>query len=117
MDEHRKMAEKIYKEINEIRKFANEADESTESNRVWVETYGDITCDDIIPVIIEHALRTTASKSEKDGYRKGVEDSAKIASESDKLEGGCYGGPSSCEYGCGMVISEAIRKIITGETK
>lgn len=72
MDDHRKMAEKIYKEINEIRKFANEADESTESNRVWVETYGDITCDDIIPVIIEHALRTTASKSEKDGWNEAI---------------------------------------------
>jgi hypothetical protein len=61
MDEHRNMARELF---NDWHNSAVDVDLCSSNQEVLVE-------------MIEAKLRTTASKSEKDGYRRGVEDSAK----------------------------------------
>jgi hypothetical protein len=60
MDEHRKMAEEVLRKP--------EIDASLHLTNIGFN---------MLKRHLETALRTTASKSEKDGYRRGVEDSAK----------------------------------------
>lgn len=56
-----------------------------------------------------------------DGQRDGMERAAGVAKRNVYMgkecdEGGNFGGPASCEYGCGDVIADAIRQA-AGEGK
>ena len=56
----------------------------------------------------------TKLETQVDKLRKALEDErercAKVADDASTLEGGVYGGPLACEYGCSEVIAAAIRK-------
>lgn len=90
MDEHRKRAEEIANKFSYL--FAITGGGTYSS---WYRLIDEM----------ENALRTTASKSEKDGYRKGVEDSVKVA-ENYLMTEKQYAG-----------ISRAIRRLIGEEVK
>ncbi len=57
----------------------------------------------------EAELATTTARAL--GRQEGLEEAARVADNSLSLTGGSYGGPSSCEYGCGDVIASAIRAL------
>jgi len=94
MDEHMKMAIEVREKI---------------AKAVFEDKVSSRDIDEVEYKIIEDALRTTASKSEKDGWNKAVEECFNIVMGHECGE--------DCYYGqeCLEPVSKAIRRLIREE--